>query len=233
MNKKTIMMLGGLFLIMVTVGACSAIKGKLTDKQKWDYHRSNWNQLLIAAYDGNSEKIKTLIKEGEQVNNRSNDGYTALEVAVRAKKIRSVEALLNCNAGVNLKDDEGMTPLITACLFDDTEIVVALLKYKANVNESNNAGWTAIMSAATSGSREVLKLLIKYNADVNCKRPSDGYTPLMFAVSKGDYEKVKILIDAGANKSSCSTDGKTISEINKDNNFDNKKLYADIETLLN
>ena len=78
--------------------------------------------LLLAAADGDTTQIETLIAEGASVNTLGPNGETALMLAIRNGKREVVELLLANGADVHVKTPKGSTALSVAKHFKQTEI---------------------------------------------------------------------------------------------------------------
>ena len=99
-----------------------------------------------AAFEGNLEVIRQLIKDGSNLNAKDRFGSTPLLIAVTFGKTDVALALIGAGADLNITNNEGSTPLITAAFFCRTEIVQSLLDKGADKNVRNKAGSTALDS---------------------------------------------------------------------------------------
>ena len=110
---------------------------------------------------GNVAKIEEAIKNGANVNAKSNYGRTALMEAARYGRTKTAELLLKHGADVNAKESDGSTALIWAICYGYTETAEVLLNHGADVNAKDNTGSTALMLARHQKNRELLR---KYGA---------------------------------------------------------------------
>ncbi|MCE9538844.1 MAG: ankyrin repeat domain-containing protein [Bacteroidetes bacterium] len=174
-------------------------------KEKWDDNKTNWSELMLAIYSGQTNKFTKLISEGADVNFRTNGSWklTALDVAIRKDNEEAANALLSTN---KVKQPEDM--FMTACGQKSVKNVELLIKYGANVNDTLDNGYSMLMSAASFGSYEILDCLLKNGAKVYQTRKVDGMTPLMFAAFNGEPKKVALLLKYGANKNARDLNGK-------------------------
>ena len=78
--------------------------------------------LLLAAADGDTTLIETLLAEGASVDTLGPNGETALMLAIRNGKRDVVELLLANGADVHVKTPKGSTALSVAKHFKQTEI---------------------------------------------------------------------------------------------------------------
>ncbi|MFT4859936.1 MAG: ankyrin repeat protein [Algoriphagus sp.] len=144
----------------------------------------NQQPLMKAVGSNDLAKVKELIKNGADVNEKSpvlgtgNDGQTPLLVASFCGFTEIVSELIN--AGANPK------------------IVDYLLKA------------TPLHKAAFSGHPEPLKLLLQQGlVEVNAQGPYNGYTALHDSVWHGHTEALKVLLDANVKTDLKGFDGNT------------------------
>jgi ankyrin repeat protein len=83
--------------------------------------------LLRAAYKGNPEIVRMLLRAGAEVNKRDRAGRTPLYLAVNSRNPEIVRMLLDKGAEVNKQNNDGFTPLYWAACIGHTAIVRMLL----------------------------------------------------------------------------------------------------------
>ena len=86
-------------------------------------HEGGHTDLMLAALEGQTDKVKALLQSGAEVNQRDNEGRTALMFAVTNMHTDSAKALLEHGADVNVKANDGSTALMLAASAGDSEIV--------------------------------------------------------------------------------------------------------------
>jgi ankyrin repeat protein len=155
-------------------------------------------RLIDAAKKPDIAAVRTLLKQGLDVNARGGDGATALHWAAYRDQPELVELLIKSNAAVNATNDLGVTPLWVATTSRGTATVAALLAAGAKPNLVPPTGETPLMIAARTGNLEAIKLLVAHGADVNAKEAARGQTALMWAVSDHQPQAAKLLIEGGA-----------------------------------
>lgn len=212
-----------LFLFVITTISSFAYK------EKWDepIHRREWTKLMLAIYNGETEKYHKLISQGANVNQK---GFhlTALEVAVYMQNTDAVRTLLQTNKIKNLDSS-----LDLAAGRQNALIVELLLKYGANPNTALTNGHSVLMTAINFGSLDVVKCFLKHNANVNHTRTTDGMTPLMFAALAGDFQKARLLLYYKANKKAKDLNGKTALDwVNDSQSHASEKAKSELRTLL-
>ena len=161
--------------------------------------------LSQAAAEGDTEKMKSLIRGGAKVEEQTSMGQTPLSFAVRRGKLEAVRLLLDAGAAPTKFDRWGSTPLSSAEFSDymwksqgsmtpkQTGLLpkeeaafypqaVSLMEPHASKKEWANAdGDTALTMASSCGNTMSAMMLIPRGANVNYQRP-DGLTPLMIAI---------------------------------------------------
>ena len=129
-----------------------------------------------------------------EVNEKNNDGYTALMLAASNGHKDIVSKLLAQEGiDVNAKDDHHNTALIFATQKGHTEIVYALLAKGADVNAKDDHRNTALIFAAEKGHTDIVHALLEKGADVNAKNALDQ-TALMYAAEQGNTDISLLLL---------------------------------------
>ncbi len=155
--------------------------------------------VVDAAMQGNRDAVKTLLKQGADVNTAQGDGMTALHWAVQKADLDLVKTLLY--AGANIKATTrigGYTPLLIASRNGNASMIDALLTGGADPNSATANGATALMFAAQSGFADAVKALVEKGADVNAKEKVKGETALTFAAAYGRADVIRVLTSHGA-----------------------------------
>jgi ankyrin repeat protein len=166
-------------------------------------------RLINAVAEQDKTAIRTLLKQGVDVNATRADGVTALIWAVHFSDLETVDLLLRAGAQVNAADDHGVTSLAQACENANLRIVEQLLAAKANVNAAQTSGLTPLMIAAHTGSVAIVKTLIVHGADVDAPTRDTQDTALMWAVGDQHKDIARVLIENRANVQASSRKGLT------------------------
>ena len=153
--------------------------------------------LVDAAKNVDREAVRSLLKQGANVNATEADGTTALHWASYRDDLESADLLTRAGANVNARNDLGATPLWAACQNGSEPMVRRLLSAGANPNAALLLGETPVMVASRSGNPAVVDLLASKGANVNA-RGARGQTPLMWAVAEKHPEVIKVLLAHGA-----------------------------------
>jgi ankyrin repeat protein len=158
-----------------------------------------------AAMARDREAVKTLLKNGADVNAAQGDGMTALHWAARNGDTELTQMLLF--AGANVKATTrlgGYTPLMMAAEQGHATVIAALLSGGADAKAANALGTTSLMLAAASGNSQAVTTLVENGAEIEAKEKTFGQTPLMFAASNNRIEAIQALVKAGANVKATS-----------------------------
>ncbi|MDQ3418385.1 MAG: ankyrin repeat domain-containing protein [Acidobacteriota bacterium] len=148
---------------------------------------------------GDAAAVRTLLKDGADVNAAQGDGMTALHWAARQGSIDTVRILLF--AGGNVRATTrlgGYTPLLLASQSGHAPVIEALIKAGADAKSATAQGATTLMMASAAGRPDAIKVLLDAGADIHAKEPSRQETALMFAVAANRLPAMKLLIAAGA-----------------------------------
>ena len=155
--------------------------------------------LLSAVYDGDTEKVKSLIQKGVDPNTKSNDGTTALMYAAEVGHYEEAKILLEAGADANAKNDF-ITALLLSAAQGHNAVVKLLLEQKADVNARINfhPKQTVLMWAILNlGDADTISALIDCGADINAK-DDNGNTALLYSIWSKKTDVVKVLLQKGA-----------------------------------
>jgi ankyrin repeat protein len=153
-----------------------------------------------AAMQGDVETVRSLVKQGADVNAAQGDGMTALHWAAYKGDAEMVGLLVYAGANTEALTRLGdYTPLHLASEQGRTAAVKALLAAGANAKaETSTGAVTPLHFAAGTGDVEAISALIAAGANVNAAETQWGHTPLMFAAGRNRPEAIATLLQAGA-----------------------------------
>ena len=158
-----------------------------------------------AAARGDLESVRTLLRDGADVNAAQGDGMTALHWAALQGDAEMVSVLVYAGANVASTTRLGAyTPLHLASRDGRAEAVTLLLEAGSDANAATTTGATSLHLAAAGGDVPTLTSLLEAGAQVEAQEEANGQTPLHFAAAAGRLEAVQALIAAGADVSVAS-----------------------------
>jgi serine/threonine-protein phosphatase 6 regulatory ankyrin repeat subunit B len=153
------------------------------------------------------DMIELILQKHPDLNKQNCNGDTALMLACRNMRVKTVQLLLKYGADVNICNCFNETAFIYACqnyktqvaTFCQTdqniEIMSLLLKQSTeSINVQDNNGNTALIIASEKGYYDTVKLLLDYNANINIKN-KDGNNALMMASRYGRNKTIQILLN--------------------------------------
>ena len=155
-----------------------------------------------AAMRGDIETVRSLLREGADVNAAQGDGMTALHWSAVNDNAAMIELLLY--AGATLESTTrlgGYTPLHLASREGQSDAVRALLEGGSKPNTFTTTGVSAVHLAAQAGKPDAIRALIGHGGDVDARDRQSGRTPLIFATAQNRLEAIATLIEAGADVS--------------------------------
>ncbi|XP_046424348.1 kinase D-interacting substrate of 220 kDa B isoform X3 [Neodiprion fabricii] len=132
-----------------------------------------------------------------QVDDRDENGSTALIYAASKGKIHFVRELINHGADVNVEDGDDWTALLCAAKEGYTDVCLELLEHGAQLEHRDMGGWSALMWATYKGRSETVSLLLSRGADVNA-HGNYHISSLLWAAGRGYADILKDLIAHGA-----------------------------------
>ena len=120
-----------------------------------------------------------------------------LIVAVKARDLETVRAMLTRQVDVNAPQPDGATALHWAVHWGELEIAELLMRAGASVNVVNDHDVTPVMVACGNGNGALVEMLLKAGAGSNTTLPT-GRTALMVCARAGSLEGVTALLASGA-----------------------------------
>lgn len=138
--------------------------------------------IFEAAAFGRAERLRSILDaDPSEAAAVSDDGFTALHLAVYASQAEAARLLIDHGADVDVRSSGSIArvpPLGTAAFVRSVPLARLLLDAGADVNGRGEGGFTALHSAAANGDAELAELLLERGADttvLNAKgeRPAD------------------------------------------------------------
>lgn len=171
-------------------------------------------ELIRAAAEGNTARVKELIARGAPLNGQDARGRTAAMAATHGNHVETARALLEAGADVNLRDQMLDNPFLYAGAAGYLEILKLAYAAGADPRITNRFGGTALIPACERGHVAVVEYLLnETTVDVNHVN-NLGWTGLLEAIILSDggvrhQEIVKMLIAHRADVNLADKDGVT------------------------
>ncbi|KAK3260968.1 hypothetical protein CYMTET_30104 [Cymbomonas tetramitiformis] len=165
--------------------------------------------LHLAAGLGQVQTVELLLREGAEVNARSNVNATALHLAARLGHKGIARLLLQHDAALDERNTSQSTPLHTAAQHGHAELTEILLDAGADINARGVCDLTPLHYACAAGQQDVAELLVARGAKLHLAAcpPADALppgmvlpplTPLDSAFMSGHMELARMLQAHGA-----------------------------------
>lgn len=159
-----------------------------------------------AAYYGDLQQLKNLVRAGADPNKKDYDGRSPLHLAASRGYEDIAQFLIQEGVDINVADNFGNTPLLEAIKNGQEHVASLLVKEGASL-QIDNAG-SFLCTVVAKGDSDHLRRLLTTGIDPN-SRDYDQRTPLHVAASQGLYLMARLLLDAGANVSAKDRWGNT------------------------
>jgi ankyrin repeat protein len=172
--------------------------------------------LMFAAQSKNAEAVEVMLEAGADHARRDTLGNTALSWAAGFGDVTTVDTLIKAGADVNVTGSvTGFTPIIWAAGFGKPESVAALVEAGANIEDVDQLERaTPLMHAVRTGGADNVQVLVEAGANLEA-RDKNEKTPLLVAAanSGASVEVIRLLLDAGADPTATTANGKTAQEL--------------------
>ena len=175
--------------------------------------------LKRAAFDGDLDKVRSLVESGADVN--AADQYGSGSLLSFHPPVTAY--LLSKGADPNIQRNEhGASVLAGLCYVNQVECAKLLLEHGADPNRGRDESMETPLHHALAGGAdmELIKLLIDHGANVNAttkpavfsynffgETPTRGETPLHRAAAYASNQIVEMLLTAEADRSIQDIDG--------------------------
>jgi ankyrin repeat protein len=159
------------------------------------YHPDNV-KIILEVMDGNIAQVRTLIRNGANVNMSTPSGMNPLQLAVESENFEMVELLVQNGANVNHPGFLKSTPFLSAIISANQKLIDFLIKNGAKLDVANDRGDTPIMLAAETNNLSLGKYLIEKGININ-QQNRFLKSPLTAAAYHGNILFVKLLVDSG------------------------------------
>ena len=162
--------------------------------------RKGFTAVTSAADLGYTEMLKIFREALVSLCDGDRNGWTALHLAVRAKRVATVKYLLSTNLNINLRNKQGYTALHVAVRLGLANMVQLLFENGADIAVAAPGGWAAIHFAAEMGLSDLIEVLksprvkarsmSKFDQNLQTKT---GCTAMFIACQNGHVDVVTCL----------------------------------------
>lgn len=181
-------------------------------------HSNGKTALMVAAKQGDIERMKRLLDQGAGVNRPNNNGGTPVMYAALSGDPDTVMLLLERGARVNAVASNGWTALMIASVKGFVDVARLLLEHGAEPNQPDVYSWTPLMRAVYQERPQIARLLAEHDQTRVNHRGENGVTALHLAVARGNAEAVKLLLANGADPAIRDASGRTALDFARKNN---------------
>lgn len=164
---------------------------------------AGWRRAILIDRIG---IIEQALLNGQDVNQPTASGKTALMSAVKVGNLALAERLIDAGADVNATNAKGGTVLMYAMLSGDVAVVNRILRAGATLNDLTTTGWSALMIASAKDYSALVGVLLKRGGDAN-QQDIYGWTPLIRAAHEGHENTVERLLASEAINVSITDEG--------------------------
>ena len=117
------------------------------------------DNLFSAAILGKTERVKSILADGIDVNGKTATGRTAMMGASFNGNVRVARVLLSYGADVNLADNQGSTALMDAIIFGREELVTLLITAGADVTAADKQNVSVLEKAKKTQNDNIVTIL--------------------------------------------------------------------------
>lgn len=168
-----------------------------------DSEIGRYSGLFEAAHKGDVGAIRELAAAGTDIEDRDDNGRTAVHVAAFASQDAALKALAEAGADMNALDADRYDAVTIAAVADDPELMSLVITLGNDPGRMTSPyDGTALIAAAHLGHVEVVRRLIAAGAPLDHVN-NLGWTALIEAIVLGDgsdayVQIVQALLDGGA-----------------------------------
>jgi len=180
--------------------------------------------INVAAFNNNVEGLKTLVKNGANINLSTSQGINAIQKAAQRNSLDAAKYLIEQKANLNGYNSTFFNAVSYAALENHLEMLELLVKSGADVNEvSLKSPWAGPLARIATGFNpldkkarlKTLSKLLELGANPNVLHAQD-MTAMMYAAKLGTsygwkaaVDNCEVLIKSGANVNLANTAGET------------------------
>ena len=165
----------------------------------------NWGTLRFPFETMTAEDIRACLSGGANANQRDQNGWTPLHVAVqRTDDPRVIQALLDGRANPNLEDEHGREPLFYLSKYANR---IAVIQKLLDGGADPNRSLSLHTAARHNKNIFVIQALLNGGANPNWE-DGNGWTPLHVAARFGTLQEIRMLVENGADVNRRNNSGR-------------------------
>ncbi|MFP3021113.1 MAG: ankyrin repeat domain-containing protein [Wolbachia sp.] len=172
--------------------------GKGVDVNTTD--ENGWTPLHLAAWEGQLDDAKLLVKEGADISAENIFGRKPIHVAAENNNTNIIEFFLSKGMNVDDTDRYGRTPLYCASWNGHLGVVKYLVEKGADINAQDKGGETSLDAATDQKHEDVVGYLKQVQLDQE----------LLIAAQYGNFDEVRDLVSQGASLNTKYSNGMTV-----------------------
>ncbi|XP_074113519.1 uncharacterized protein LOC141536705 isoform X1 [Cotesia typhae] len=167
--------------------------------------------IHYAALNDRGEIIKILLDNGVYVDSLDQNGKTPLNIAINAKKLKSIEWILKYCPNLKCQSNDNLLDIIDSHnKFEYKKVIAMLFKYGVTIKRHHVKNKLLIFTAVELGFVNVIEELLKLGVSPNTVLSNDLiYCMLHIACLHRQDGVVKLLINKGADVNCRDHQGKT------------------------
>lgn len=165
-----------------------------------------------------NEMFKMALKKAEaKLKEKDEQGNTALHIVSLKGDDELARLFIKYGANPGTKNKTGETPLMLAVQEGNVKASQVLIESDKELTKIQDQGKNTLLTIAVIGGRtDIVKLLTRTGLIPVDSKNELGKTALMYASEFGEKEQVQLLLDAKADKSIKSKEGKTAYDYAKE-----------------
>jgi len=168
------------------------------------------SELADAARKSDTARMRTLVRDGANLNSQGARGVTQLDWAIRRQSRAAFDFLLGAGANPAVFDSNGDNVVRWASRADDTTYLAILLAHHVDPNTATqNDSSVPITEALMAGCDRQMRMLMRAKGiDLN-RANVVGDNVLFTAAQTNDFKNVLLLLKAGADPRARNKRGET------------------------
>lgn len=192
------------FLAAVSRGEIENVRTFISEGININYQepKNGMDALSIAAFNKNKEMVNLLLESRIDVNLKNKLGVTALQSAILANDLESVNLILSAGAKSTVSN-AGLTSIMLAASVGNSDIIKVFMNRGESINVAQPDGWTPIMHAIAQNKEDTVIFLLKNEANLSAMASvNENTTPISVLEIAKHYGNPNIIhaIETAANK---------------------------------